>query len=29
MIQYQQTTNKDFSTQEPIEEPIIGYQPRF
>lgn len=29
MIQYQQTTNKDFSTQEPVEEPIIGYQPRF
>lgn len=29
MIQYQQTINKDFSTQEPVEEPIIGYQPRF
>lgn len=29
MIQYQQIINKDFSTQEPVEEPIIGYQPRF
>lgn len=30
MIQYQQTTNKDFSTpaQEP-EIPIVGYKPRF